>query len=86
MSYVDSLPFHRRVTFFVNGWLNACGWPSYDCKDCVGAGLQHGCYCAYHGAVAPCDPEPRLIQQIARWLHRRLFPGYDRYKNDDRDL
>jgi hypothetical protein len=28
-------------------------WPVYDCEQCVGQDVWQGCYCDYHGGVAP---------------------------------
>lgn len=35
-------------------WLARLCYPSYECEQCVGQEYWQGCYCAYHGASAPC--------------------------------
>lgn len=52
-----------HLRWAVRRWL----YPLFDCADCIGM-IQHGCECAYYGAVAPgVGPE--------RWRHllRKLF-------------
>ncbi len=55
----------RWIRWKLIAWL----YPAYDCEDCVGAGREHGCWCDYHGAIAPgVNPD--------RWrvMLRRLMP------------
>ena len=32
-------------------YLRRLAWPPYDCERCVGQ--DYGCWCDYHGAIAP---------------------------------
>ncbi len=47
-------------------------YPGYECEGCVGQDPQHGCYCAYNGAVAPCTP-PGTLMEVARRIAGRWF-------------
>lgn len=63
-------------------WLQDLAWPTYDCEDCVGAGREYGCYCAYYDAIAPGAPAPRSIR-VLRWvLERTLFRWRLKYKRE----
>ena len=42
-------------------------WPPFECELCVGQEYWQGCYCAYHGATAPCDP---YVAWWRRWGRR----------------
>lgn len=63
----------RRVIHWVDGRLRYSGWPPYDCELCVGQHPGQGCYCAYMGAFAPCDPVGSPWSAVFRWMHGFLF-------------
>lgn len=57
-------------------WLHGLLWPSYACELCVGQDGEQGCYCAYHGAIAPGGPGAGLVRALGRrvwqwWIGRR---------------
>lgn len=62
MTVVDSQSWTGREHFsptpagYVLRWINRLLYPSYDCEDCIGMMISHGCYCAAYDAVAPCTP------------------------------
>lgn len=46
----------RAPRFLPISWMRKVydlAYPPYDCEQCVGQEPWQGCYCSYHGAVAP---------------------------------
>jgi hypothetical protein len=46
-------------------------YPKFDCENCVGY-AEMGCYCDYHGAVAP-GIGPSRRHMFWRWVWRKTF-------------
>lgn len=67
-------PIHTAILDCINRVrfaLEAAAWPTYACEFCVGQ--EHGCYCGYHGGIAPgIGPQRRHL--ALRWLHKKLWP------------
>lgn len=50
----------------LKNWLISKAYPMYDCECCVGQDWWQGCYCHYHGAVAPCEGPTRRHEFLRR--------------------
>lgn len=60
-------PWVRRLPRRLYFWLRRMAWPLYECQLCVGQEYWQGCYCAYHGAIAPGGPGPKRWRRTLRW-------------------
>jgi hypothetical protein len=54
--------------------LRVFAFPCYECEHCVGQEPWHGCYCAYHGALSPCNRSNPRFAWLRNYLQRKLEP------------
>ena len=83
---------HRATVYAINNWkwfrrfywrLRSWAYPGFDCQSCVGQEPWQGCYCSYHGCVAPCTG-PTRRHVILRALIRSTLPThYDESADPD---
>lgn len=75
----------RKLSLWLNWWLRARAWPTFDCEDCIGMLTPHGCYCSASDAVAPGEG-PSEHHLWLRWLHGWLFQDQSPYWRDLDDV
>jgi hypothetical protein len=78
VTYLAGLSPRRRLITRFDWWFQALAWPSFECKDCTGAGLHYGCYCAYYEAIAP-GYGPDDWHMFLRAVHGFLFVNSSPY-------
>lgn len=61
---------NRKIRYRTEAAVRRIAYPNFDCQLCVGQHSWQGCYCAYHGAVAPAgeNDQPRWYHLFARWI------------------
>ena len=61
--------YHPTPAGYIARWLHGIIFRPYECEDCIGMMIPHGCYCSAMDAVAPCTPaEPWRL-----WLREKLL-------------
>lgn len=60
-------------------------YPSYECTQCVGQDWWQGCYCQYHGGIAP-GIGPETWRVWLRKLDDRFFKPKPTKVNVEEDL